>query len=63
LIISEGTVKNHISNILSRLELRDRTQIALYARDHGLLSDAIEPDRDRRSTPAARSPLTERETS
>jgi DNA-binding NarL/FixJ family response regulator len=37
LIISEGTVKNHISNILSRLSLRDRTQAAIYARENGLL--------------------------
>ncbi len=37
LFISEGTVKNHISNILTRLGLRDRTQAALYARDHHLI--------------------------
>jgi len=37
LVISEGTVKNHISSILGRLNLRDRTQAAIYARDHGLL--------------------------
>ncbi|MFJ7209212.1 response regulator [Streptomyces sp. NPDC098789] len=37
LYLSEGTVKNHISRILGRLGLRDRTQAALYARDHGLL--------------------------
>jgi DNA-binding NarL/FixJ family response regulator len=37
LVLSEGTVKNHISNILSRLGLRDRTQAAIYARDHSLL--------------------------
>ncbi len=37
LIISEGTVKNHISNILGRLQLRDRTQAAIYAREMGLL--------------------------
>jgi DNA-binding NarL/FixJ family response regulator len=37
LIISEGTVKNHISNILSRLGLRDRTAAAIYARENGLL--------------------------
>ena len=37
LVISEGTVKNHISNILSRLGLRDRTQAAIYAREHDLL--------------------------
>lgn len=37
LVISEGTVKNHISNILSHLGLRDRTQAAIYAREYGLL--------------------------
>jgi DNA-binding NarL/FixJ family response regulator len=37
LVISEGTVKTHISNILSRLNLRDRTQAAIYAREQGLL--------------------------
>jgi DNA-binding NarL/FixJ family response regulator len=37
LYLSEGTVKNHISRILTRLALRDRTQAAIYARDHGLL--------------------------
>jgi DNA-binding NarL/FixJ family response regulator len=37
LVISEGTVKNHISNILGRLNVRDRTQAAIYARDQGLL--------------------------
>lgn len=35
--LSEGTVKNHVSRILDRLGLRDRTQAALYARDHDLL--------------------------
>ncbi|MFG2996902.1 response regulator [Streptomyces sp. NPDC048340] len=35
--LSEGTVKNHISRVLSRLGLRDRTQAALYARDNGLI--------------------------
>lgn len=37
LVISEGTVKNHISNILGRLGLRDRTQAAIFARENGLL--------------------------
>ncbi|RKE00394.1 response regulator [Catellatospora citrea] len=36
--LSEGTVKNHMSRILDRLGLRDRTQAAVYARDHGLTS-------------------------
>jgi DNA-binding NarL/FixJ family response regulator len=37
LYLSEGTVKNYLSRILTRLGLRDRTQAAIYARDHGLL--------------------------
>lgn len=37
LVVSEGTIKNHVSNILSRLGLRDRTQAAIYARDHHLI--------------------------
>jgi len=37
LFISEGTVKNHLSNMFSRLGLRDRTQAVMYAREHGLL--------------------------
>src|SRR6266700_2375782 len=37
LMVSEGTIKNHISNILTRLDVRDRTQAALYARDHHLI--------------------------
>jgi DNA-binding NarL/FixJ family response regulator len=35
--LSEGTVKNHVSRILGRLGLRDRTQAAVYARDQGLI--------------------------
>jgi NarL family two-component system response regulator LiaR len=31
LVISEGTVKSHVSNILSKLHLAHRTQAALYA--------------------------------
>jgi len=36
LYVSEGTVKNHVSNILGRLGLRDRLQAALFAHEHGL---------------------------
>ncbi|GBF76096.1 DNA-binding response regulator [Paenibacillus sp. 598K] len=31
LSLSQGTVKNHISQALDKLELRDRTQLAIYA--------------------------------
>jgi DNA-binding NarL/FixJ family response regulator len=37
LFIAGGTVKNHLSNILSKLGVRDRTQAALKARELGLL--------------------------
>ncbi len=37
LFIAEGTVKNHVTNILGKLGVRDRTQAALKARDLGLL--------------------------
>lgn len=37
LVVSEGTVKNHVSNILSRLGLRDRIQAAIFAYEQGLL--------------------------
>jgi NarL family two-component system response regulator LiaR len=36
LVISEKTVKTHVSNILSKLHLQDRTQLAIYALRRGL---------------------------
>ncbi len=30
LFLSEGTVRNYLSNILEKLELRDRTQLAVF---------------------------------
>lgn len=35
--LAEGTVKNHVTNILSKLDVRDRTQAALRARQLGLV--------------------------
>jgi len=37
LFVSEGTVKNHVSSILSQLGLRDRLQAALFAHEHNLI--------------------------
>ena len=37
LFITAGTVKNHVSNILSKLNVRDRTQALLRAQELGLL--------------------------
>jgi NarL family two-component system response regulator LiaR len=39
MIISEKTVKTHVSNILSKLGLDDRTQAAIWALKHGLGSE------------------------
>jgi NarL family two-component system response regulator LiaR len=36
LVVSEKTVKTHVSNILAKLHLADRTQAALYAVREGL---------------------------
>jgi DNA-binding NarL/FixJ family response regulator len=45
LIISEHTVKIHLRNILSKLELRNRQQAAVYATKIGLVKD-IKPEED-----------------
>jgi DNA-binding NarL/FixJ family response regulator len=37
LFLAEGTVKNHVSTILQKIDARDRTQAALKARELGLL--------------------------
>jgi NarL family two-component system response regulator LiaR len=37
LVISVGTVKGHVSNILGKLHLADRTQAAVYAWKEGLI--------------------------
>lgn len=38
IFLSEGTIKNNITNILSKLELRDRTQIAIFAFKNGIVT-------------------------
>jgi len=37
--LAEGTVKNYVSNILAKIDARDRTQAALRAHELGLLRD------------------------
>jgi len=37
LVVSEYTVKGHVSNILSKLHLADRTQAAVYAWQKGVV--------------------------
>ena len=35
--LAEGTVKNHVTNILTKLDVRDRTQAAPRARQLGMV--------------------------
>jgi DNA-binding NarL/FixJ family response regulator len=44
LYITEGTAKNHISKILRKVGLRDRTQLALYAVERGWTTGARSPE-------------------
>ncbi len=37
LVLAEGTVKNHVTNILTKLDVTDRTRAALRARELGLV--------------------------
>jgi DNA-binding NarL/FixJ family response regulator len=37
LVLAEGTVKNHLTNILGKLGARDRTQAALIAKERGII--------------------------
>ncbi|MEO6880392.1 MAG: response regulator transcription factor [Mycobacteriaceae bacterium] len=40
LYLSEATVKTHVGRILSKLGLRDRVQVVIFAYDHGLVRPA-----------------------
>lgn len=44
LFISEGTVKTHAKRVFSKLELRDRTQLVVFAYEHGLVTPASSRD-------------------
>jgi len=41
LYITEGTVKNHVSNIIQKLTIRDRTQAAIFAVRYGITTFTV----------------------
>jgi DNA-binding NarL/FixJ family response regulator len=43
LAVSEHTVKTHVSNVLSKLHLRDRVQAAIAAYELGLIVPGSSP--------------------
>ena len=37
LYVSEATVKTHVARMLTKLRLRDRVQVVVYAYEHGVI--------------------------
>ncbi|MBS7212908.1 MAG: response regulator transcription factor, partial [Megamonas funiformis] len=44
MFLSEGTVRNYLSSILSKLDLRDRTQLAIWAVQTGQIAKDFDND-------------------
>lgn len=44
LLLSEGTIRNYLSTILSKLDLRDRTQLAIWAVQTGMIMQNTEDE-------------------
>ena len=52
LTLVEGTVANHVEHILRKLSLRSRTQVAVWAVEHGLYRSGQDEDDDTPDRPA-----------
>ena len=44
LMLSEGTIRNSLSIILSKMELRDRTQLAIWAVQTGVVNKVFKDE-------------------
>ena len=44
LVLSEGTAEVHVKRILSKLGFRSRSQVAVWAAEHGLAQRGNPPD-------------------
>ena len=54
LVLSPKTVRNHVSNIFSKLQVRDRAEAIVRAREAGMGGEAAAGGRDARSGPPSR---------
>ena len=41
MVLSQATVKTHVSKVLQKLALRDRVQAAIYAYESGLIEPGV----------------------
>lgn len=53
MFLSEATVKTYLSRVLTKLDLRDRVQVAVLAYETGLVQPGSGEDRSQRVPPAA----------
>jgi DNA-binding NarL/FixJ family response regulator len=51
LIVSDATVKTHVSNVLAKLRLRDRIHAVIYAYESGVVRPGSNPPAHRSSSP------------
>jgi DNA-binding NarL/FixJ family response regulator len=51
LFVGEATVKTHVSNVLAKLQLRDRTAAVVFAYENGVVVPGENPDPTRRTRP------------
>ena len=58
--MSESTVKIHVQNVLKKLNLTSRVQVAVYAVEHGCTSRNERAARARRRTDAPQTPARRR---
>jgi len=54
LVLSPKTVRNHVSNIFSKLQVRDRAEAIVRAREAGLGGSAQPAGRESRPGPSSR---------